>query len=94
MTYRGHYNAVSRENENVVVRYMCVPGTGAMVAASPQNFWGTGKNGCPIEQSEYITAMAEVLFQQLTPEDQREVIAMCEELAAEQKAETGGIDHE
>lgn len=82
MTYRGHYNAVSRENGNVAVRYMHVPDIGVMVAASPRDFRDR-KNGCPIEQSEYITAMAEVLFQQLTPEDQREVIAMCEELAAE-----------
>lgn len=83
MTSKGSYSAVGSEEGNVGVRYMYVPDFGAMVTASPRNFWGTGKNGCPIEQAEYITAMAEVLFQQLTPEDQREIIAMCEELAAE-----------
>lgn len=83
MTSTGFYSAVCREEGSVGVRYMYVPDIGAMVAASPRDLLGIEKNRCPIEQAEYITAIAEVLFQQLTPEDQWEFIALCEELAAE-----------
>lgn len=53
------------------------------------------KAGNMAEVAEYGTEMAVMLFQQLTPETQRKILAMCKALASgdADAAETGGAAH-
>ena len=95
MAYYDNFSAASKHGDKVETRYMYVPGIGATVTATPRDNWDTEKAGNMAEVAEYGTEMAVMLFQQLTPENQREILAMCMALASgdADAAETGGAAH-
>lgn len=95
MAYYDNFSAASKHGDKVETRYMYVPGIGATVTATPRDNWDTEKAGNMAEVAEYGTEMAVMLFQQLTPETQRKILAMCKALASgdADAAETGGAAH-
>lgn len=48
----------------------------------PRAITGTEKAGNAAEVKEYSLAMAKLLFEQLTPEAQREILVMCKALTS------------
>ena len=95
MAYYDNFSATRKHGDKVETRYMYVPGIGATVTANPRDNWDTEKAGNMAEVAEYGTEMAVMLFQQLTPETQRKILAMCKALASgdADAAETGGAAH-
>ncbi len=81
MEYHGNFSAASRQGEKVETRYMYAPGIGATLTAAPRDHWSTEKAGNAAEVEEYSLEMAHLLFEQLTPYNQHEIIVMLMELA-------------
>ena len=95
MAYHDSWSAASEQGGKVEARYMYAPGIGATLTAAPRDHWSTEKAGNAAEVKEYSLAMAKLLFEQLTPEAQREILAMCKALASgdTDAAESGGAAH-
>lgn len=92
MAYHDRWSAASTEEGKVTARYMYAPGIGVTLTAAPRDHWSTEKAGNAAEVKEYSLAMVKLLFEQLTPETQRESLAMCKALASgdTDAAEIGG----
>lgn len=95
MAYYDNFSAASKQGDKVETRYMYAPGIGVTMTATPRNNWDTEKAGNMAEVAEYGKEIAGMLFQQLTPENQREILAMCMALASGDvdAAESGGAAH-
>lgn len=77
MAYRDNYGYAHSCNQELEILYTYSPGVSTTIMAIPQKHWDTEAAGNTAEIGECIQEMVLTLFKRLTAEQQKKILAMC-----------------
>lgn len=80
MAYRDNYSCEHAIGPELELLYTYIPGVSTTIMAIPQMCWNTEAAGNTAEKGECIQEMVLMLFGQLTTEQQKELLTMCNDL--------------